>query len=172
VAASPLAKSLDAPLDRAGRVKVQPDLTIPGHPEVFVIGDLAVLEQDGKPVTGLAAVAVQEGPQVARNIAHAVRGEPYEPFRYHDKGILATIGRAAAVASFGKVRFSGLTAWLLWLFVHIYLLIGFRNRVLVMLGWAWTYFTWERGARLITGDVRPVALGQRIRPSRGEDAVA
>jgi NADH dehydrogenase len=172
VAASPLAKSLGAPLDRAGRVEVEPDLSIPGHPEVFVIGDLAILEQDGKPVTGLAAIAVQQGPHAARNIVHTVRGEPREPFRYRDKGILATIGRKAAVASFGRVKLAGLTAWLLWLFVHIFLLIGFRNRVLVMFGWAWTYFTYERGARLITGPVVPVAAVQRSAPPRDEDAVA
>ena len=154
VAASPLGRSLGAPLDRAGRVRVEPDLTIPGHPEVFVIGDLALLEQEGKPVTGLAAVAVQEGPHAARNIVRAVRGQTHLPFRYADKGILATIGRAAAVASFGRVRISGLVAWLAWLFVHIFLLIGFRNRFLVLFSWAWTYVTYERGARLITGDVR------------------
>ncbi len=170
VAASPLARSLGAPLDKAGRVKVEPDLAIPGHPEVFVIGDLAVLEQDGKPVTGLAAVAVQEGPHAAKNILHAVRGEPHEPFRYKDKGILATIGRAAAVASFGRVQLSGLVAWLTWLFVHIFLLIGFRNRFLVIFSWAWTYFTYERGARLITGDVRPL-VGKRPEGQR-RDAVA
>ena len=172
VAASPLARSLGVPLDRAGRVRVEPDLTIPGHPEVFVIGDVAILEQDGKPVTGLAAVAVQEGPHAARNVMHAVRGEPHEPFHYSDKGILATIGRAAAVASFGRVQVSGLVAWLLWLFVHIFLLIGFRNRFVVVFSWAWTYFTYERGARLITGDVHPIGQDQRIKPSSGEDAVA
>jgi NADH dehydrogenase len=154
VAASPLASSLGAPLDRAGRVLVTPELTIPGHPETFVIGDLAVLEQDGKPVTGLAAVAVQEGPHAARNIVHAVRGEALEPFHYVDKGILATIGRSAAVASIGRLRLSGLVAWLVWLFVHIFLLIGFRNRFVVVFSWAWTYVTHERGARLITGDSR------------------
>ena len=170
VAASPLARSLGAPLDRAGRVKVEPDLTIPGHPEVFVIGDLAILEQDGKPVTGLAAVAVQEGPHAARNVVRAIRGQPLEPFHYVDKGILATIGRAAAVASFGRVRLSGLLAWLVWLFVHIFLLIGFRNRFLVMFSWAWTYFTYERGARLITGAVPPVLAELQLDPSCTEAA--
>jgi len=172
VAASPLARSLGAPLDKAGRVQVERDLTIPGHPEVFVIGDLAILEQDGKPVTGLAAVAVQEGPHAAKNIVHAVRGEPHEPFHYSDKGILATIGRAAAVASFGRVRLSGLVAWLAWLFVHIFLLIGFRNRFLVLFSWAWTYVTYERGARLITGDVRPVLGAKREEEKRRDEAVA
>jgi NADH dehydrogenase len=172
VAASPLARSLGVPLDRAGRVKVEPDLTIPGHPEVFVIGDLAILEQDGKPVTGLAAVAVQEGPHAARNVGRAVRGLPLEPFRYTDKGILATIGRAAAVASFGRVRLSGLVAWLVWLFVHVFLLIGFRNRFLVMFSWAWTYFTYERGARLITGEVGPVVAGRQVDAKCPDEAVA
>jgi NADH dehydrogenase len=173
VAASPIGRSLGVPLDRAGRVRVEPDLSVPGHPEVFVIGDLAVLEQDGKPVTGLAAVAVQEGPHAARNVVHSVRGEPREPFHYRDKGILATIGRKAAVASFGRVKLSGLTAWLVWLFVHIFLLIGFRNRIVVMFGWAWTYFTYERGARLITGEPRlPVVSDEQTRPPRSEDAVA
>jgi NADH dehydrogenase len=173
VAASPIARSLGVPLDRAGRVRVEPDLSVPGHPEVFVIGDLAILEQDGKPVTGLAAVAVQEGPHAAANVVHTVRDEPREPFHYRDMGILATIGRKAAVASFGRVRLSGLTAWLVWLFVHIFLLIGFRNRFLVLFGWAWTYFTYDRGARLITGEPGPpVVSDERTRPSRSEDAVA
>jgi NADH dehydrogenase len=174
VAASPIASSLGVPLDKAGRVRVERDLSVPGHPEVFVIGDLAVLEQDGKPVTGLAAIAVQEGPVAARNVVHAVRGEPREPFHYRDKGILATIGRKAAVAAFGTVKVSGLVAWLLWLFVHIFLLIGFRNRIAVMFSWAWTYFTYERGARLITGDTSalPGVGDQRTRPATGENAVA
>ena len=172
VAASPLAKSLGAPLDKAGRVQVQRDLTIAGHPEVFVIGDLAILEQDGKPVTGLAAVAVQEGPHAAKNILRAIQGQPLLPFHYVDKGTLATIGRAAAVAHFGRVKLSGLVAWLLWLFVHIFLLIGFRSRVAVIASWAWTYFTHDRGARLITGDVRAVVSGAEMEPDRrdGEDA--
>jgi len=139
------------------------DLTIPGHPEVFVIGDLAILEQDGKPVTGLAAVAVQEGPHAAKNVVRAIHGQPLEPFHYVDKGTLATIGRAAAVANFGRVKLSGLVAWLMWLFVHIFLLIGFRNRFLVIFSWAWTYFTYDRGARLITGDVGPVVSGAEMR---------
>jgi NADH dehydrogenase len=172
VAASPLARSLGVPLDRAGRVKVEADLTIPDHPEVFVIGDLASLEQDGQLVPGLAAAAVQEGPHAARNIVRAIGGQPLEPFRYVDKGILATIGRAAAVASFGRVKLSGLVAWLVWLFVHIFLLIGFRNRFLVMFSWAWTYFTYDRGARLITGDVKPVVAGRREDAKREDEAVA
>jgi NADH dehydrogenase len=171
VAASPIARSLGVPLDRAGRVRVEPDLTIPGHPEVFVLGDLAILEQDGKPVTGLAAVAVQQGPHAARNVTRAVRGEAHLPFRYVDKGILATIGRAAAVAAFGKVRLSGLTAWLAWLFVHVFLLIGFRNRFVVMFSWAWTYFTYDRGARLITQELREAPESER-RSAAAEEAAA
>jgi NADH dehydrogenase len=169
VAASPLGGSLGVPLDRAGRVRVEPTLTLPGHPEVFVVGDLAVLEQDGKTLTGLASIAVQEGRHAAANVARAVRGEPLVPFRYVDRGTLATIGRAAAVADFGRVRLSGFVAWLAWLFVHIMLLIGFRNRVLVLIQWAWTYVTYERGARLITGDP---SAAYRTNPSSGDDAVA
>jgi NADH:ubiquinone reductase (H+-translocating) len=164
VAASPLARSLGAPLDRAGRVRVTPALTIPDHPEVFVTGDLAVHEQDGAIVAGLASIAVQEGPHAAANIVHAIRGEPLVPFHYKDRGTLATIGRAAAVCNFGRVKLTGLVAWLAWLFVHIFLLIGFRNRFLVLFSWAWTYLTYERGARLITGNVRAV-VARDTRPA-------
>ncbi|HTA23724.1 MAG TPA: NAD(P)/FAD-dependent oxidoreductase [Terriglobales bacterium] len=153
VAASPLGKKLRAPTDRAGRVLVNPDLSIPGHPEIFVIGDLASLkDESGKPIPGVAPVAMQEGRTVARNIKRELRGEPRRNFHYLNKGNLATIGRAAAVAEFGKVHISGFLAWLSWLFIHIFFLIGFRNRVMVMIQWAWSYFTYERGARLITGD--------------------
>jgi NADH dehydrogenase len=153
VAASPLGKKLDTPCDRAGRVEVLPDLSIPGHPEVFVIGDLATLKDDsGKPLPGVAPVAIQEGDFVAKTIARDLDGRPRENFKYWDKGSLATIGRAAAVAQFGKIHISGLVAWLAWLFVHIFFLIGFRNRILVFIQWAWSYVTYERGARLITGD--------------------
>jgi NADH dehydrogenase len=172
VAASPLARSLGVPLDRAGRVRVEPDLTVPGHPEIFVLGDLAVLEQDGRPVTGLAAVAVQEGPHAARNVVRALRGEPSVPFHYVDKGILATIGRKAAVAAFGRVKLSGLVAWLAWLFVHIFLLIGFRNRFVVIFSWAWTYFTYDRGARLITQDLAEGVPRKPAARSSGDEAVA
>lgn len=151
VAASPLARSLGVPLDRAGRVLVAPDLTIPGRDDVFVIGDLAHLEQDGKPVPGVAPAAMQQGRHVAENVERTLSGRPRRPFQYVDKGMLATIGRAAGVAHLGKLKFSGLPAWLLWLFIHIFFLIGFRNRVLVMLQWAWSYVTYDRGARLITG---------------------
>jgi len=155
VQASPLARSLDAPLDKAGRVLVQPDLTIPGHPEVFVIGDLAAMEQrDGRPVPGVAPAAIQQGKHAAANIERAIAGQPLRAFRYRDKGSLATIGRAAAVADLGEnLHISGFIAWLAWLTIHIFFLIGFRNRFLVITQWAWAYLTYQRGARLITGDV-------------------
>jgi NADH dehydrogenase len=152
VAASPLARSLGVPLDRAGRVLVQPDLTVPGHPEIFVIGDLAATTSGGRPVPGVASAAMQEGRLVARSIERSLRGEPREEFVYRDRGSLATIGRAAAVADFGRVKLGGLAAWLLWLFVHIAYLIGFRNRFSVLLEWAWSYLTFDRGARLITDE--------------------
>ena len=151
VAASPLGQSLGVPLDRSGRVIVEPDLTVPGHPDVYVIGDLAAFShQTGKPLPGLAAVAIQQGPAAARNIWRTVQGQPRRAFRYRDRGTMATIGRAAAVAELGPLHLSGLVAWLTWLAVHIVLLIGFENRLLVLLQWAWWYFTSERGARLIT----------------------
>jgi NADH:quinone reductase (non-electrogenic) len=155
VAASPLATTLGVRLDRAGRVLVEPDLSIPGHPRAFVIGDLASLRDDktGKPVPGLAPAAIQEGRHAADNIVRAAAGKPTKPFRYVDKGNLATIGKAAAVVNFGFVRLSGFVAWLLWIVVHIFFLIGFRNRVIVVFEWAWAYFTSQRGARLITGDL-------------------
>ena len=153
VAASPLAKKLGAPLDRAGRVLVNPDLSIPGHPEIFVIGDLASLtDKNGQLVPGVAPAAIQEGKATARNIARDLQGKPRQNFHYLNKGSLATIGRAAAIAQFGKLHISGFIAWLSWLFVHIFFLIGFRNRIIVLIQWAWSYFTYERGARLITGD--------------------
>jgi len=154
VAGSPLAKTLGAPLDRAGRVLVDPDLTIPGRDDVYVIGDLAHLEQAGQFVPGVAPAAMQEGWHVARNVIRALRGQPRQPFRYVDKGMLATIGRGAAVAQIGSIKASGFLAWLLWLFVHIYFLIGFRNRLLVIFQWAWSYITFDRGARLITEAVK------------------
>jgi len=154
VQASPLARSLGVPLDRAGRVLVEPDLSIPGHPEVFVIGDLAAfLHQTGKPLPGLAPVALQQGRHVARNILRELKGQAREPFHYRDRGALATIGRAAAVADFGSVRLSGYFAWITWLFVHILFLIGFRNRFVVLFDWAWAYVTFQRTHRLITGEI-------------------
>lgn len=166
VAASSLGKKLGVPTDRAGRVLVGPDLSIPGHSEVFVIGDLAALKDAaGNMLPGVAPVAILEGRYVAKVLGREIRERaeagtnsaargmamPRKPFHYYDKGSLATIGRAAAVAEFGKIHISGFLAWLAWLFVHILFLIGFRNRVLVFIQWAWSYFTYERGARLITG---------------------
>jgi NADH dehydrogenase len=153
VAASPLGKMLGVPCDRAGRVLVQADLTIPGHREVFVAGDLASLKDDhGRPVPGLAPAAMQEGSYAGKMILRDLNGESRKDFHYWDKGTLATIGRAAAVAQFGSLHISGFIAWLSWLFIHIFFLIGFRNRLLVFIQWAWSYMTYERGARLITGD--------------------
>jgi len=152
VLASPLGLALGGSVDRAGRVLVEPDLSLRGHPEVFVIGDLASIKQmDGTQLPGVAPVAMQQGRWVAKLIAADLAGNPRAPFRYVDKGSLATIGRAAAVAQFGKLHISGYLAWLSWLFIHIFFLIGFRNRILVMIQWAWSYFTYDRSARLITG---------------------
>ncbi len=153
VAASPLGKTLGVPVDRVGRVQVHQDLTVPGAPEVYIIGDLAALEQGGKPLPGVAQVAIQGGTYVAKSILHRLNQEPVAPFRYHDKGSMATIGRASAVAQIGKTNLSGFIAWLAWLFVHIVFLIGFRNRLAVLWEWAWVYLTYERGARLITGRI-------------------
>ncbi len=157
VAASPLGRSLGVPLDRAGRVYVQPDLTIPGHPEVFVIGDLAAFlvhrdaqGRDGL-LPGVCQVAMQQGEHAARNIARARAGRPLAPFHYRDYGNMATIGRNSAVADLGWLRLSGWPAWLAWLFIHITWLIGFRNRLLVLVQWAWAYVTYQRSVRLITG---------------------
>jgi len=152
VKASPLLKMLGVPLDRAGRVQVLPDLTIPGRPEVFVIGDAAaLLDEAGKPLPGVAPVAIQQGRHAARNIVRASRGKPLQTFHYFNKGQLATIGRAAGIADFGRLRFSGFVAWIMWLVVHIFFLIGFRNRLVVMFDWTWSYFFYGRAARLITG---------------------
>jgi len=155
VAASPLGRKLGVPVDRAGRVLVQPDLSIPGHPEIFVIGDLAALtDEKGKLLPGVAPVAIQQGKWAAQMIARDLTGRPQAArpkFHYHDKGSLATIGRAAAVAQVAGFELSGYFAWLAWLFVHILFLVGFRNRMVVMINWAWAYLTYERGARLITG---------------------
>jgi NADH dehydrogenase len=154
VAASSLAKSIGTDLDRAGRVKVKTDLTIEGHPEVFVIGDLAAcIDANGKSMPGLAPVAIQQGRSAAGNIKRAIAGKPYREFSYVDKGVLATVGRAFAIAQIGRLKLSGLFAWLMWSFVHVAYLIGFRNRAVVMFEWAWAYATYQRGARLITGDI-------------------
>ncbi|WP_266170924.1 NAD(P)/FAD-dependent oxidoreductase [Dyella subtropica] len=153
VAASPLGQKLHMPLDRAGRVQVTPELNLPHHPEVFVVGDLASASQsDGKPVPGVAPAAKQMGRHAALRILARLRGDKAaQPFRYRDDGALATIGRMAAVAQFGRVKFSGLFAWWVWLVAHVYFLIGFRNRLVVLLDWAWAYWTYQRHARIVTG---------------------
>jgi NADH dehydrogenase len=152
VAASPLGRQLGVEVDRAGRVAVEPDLSLADHPEVFVVGDLAAFtEQDGKPLPGIAPVAIQQGKAAAANIWRAIQGRPRNAFHYFDKGTMATIGRAAAVAEIRWLHLSGILAWLAWLVVHIFFLIGFENRMLVLVQWAWSYFSYERGARLITG---------------------
>ena len=152
VQASPLGASLGVPLDKAGRVAVEPDLRLPGAPEVFVIGDLASVPG----VPGLAPAAIQGGRHAAKSIVRLIEGQQPEPFKYLDKGQLATIGRNAAVAQIGPLHLEGFFAWLMWLVVHILTLIGFRNRFFVMSEWAWVYLRYERGARLITGDVQPL----------------
>jgi NADH dehydrogenase len=153
VAASPLAASLGVARDRAGRVPVAPDLSVPGHPDIFVAGDLAqVMQADGRPVPGVAPAAKQMGAYVARVVRARLAGRTAPPpFRYRDYGNLATIGRMAGVVDLGRVRFSGLLAWWFWLTAHLFFLIGFRNRVLVLIEWAWSYFSYQRGARIILG---------------------
>jgi NADH dehydrogenase len=146
-----VAERTAAPLDRAGRVIVEPDLSLPGHPEIFVIGDLAhFAHQGGAALPGVAPVAMQEGRYVAETVRRRLRGEPSPPFRYADKGTMATIGRHKAVAQIGPLRFGGPSAWLAWLFIHLLYLVEFENRLLVLVQWSWNYLTWNRGARLIT----------------------
>lgn len=152
--ASRIGQSLGARHDRAGRVEVEPDLSVRGHPEIFVIGDLAIVRQDGKQVPAVAPAAMQMGTAAARNIRHDLRGEPRVSFRYRNKGDLATIGRHKAIADFGKFHVTGRLAWWLWLFVHIMYLVGFRNRLSVLLQWAYAYVTYQRGVRLITQESR------------------
>jgi NADH dehydrogenase len=147
---SPLGRDLGAPLDRAGRVRVNPDLSVPGHPEVFVVGDLAEMFTDGKRVPGVAPAAMQSGPHAAHNIIRLIEGRTTRPFRYRNKGDLATIGRHRAIAQFPSLEVWGKPAWWLWLFIHIMYLAGFRNRLSVLIEWAYSYFTYQRGARLIT----------------------
>jgi len=159
VAGSPLARSLGVPLDRAGRVPVAPDLSASGHPEIFVIGDLAALSQDGKPVPGVAPAAKQMGSHVARVIRARLAGSSARPFRYRDYGNLATIGRMAAVVDLRGLRFSGALAWWFWLLAHVLFLIGFRNRLVVMLNWTWAYWSYQRAARIIVGDTAHAAHG-------------
>jgi NADH dehydrogenase len=147
-----LAERAGAPLDRAGRVLVEPDLSVTGHPEIHVIGDLASLAQDGKPLPGLAPVAMQQGRYVADLLVRKLRGQSMRPFRYFDKGALATIGRNRAVAQFGSLHVSGFPAWFLWVFVHLMYLVEFENRLLVFVEWVYNYITRNRGARLITNN--------------------
>jgi len=151
VAASSLARSLGVALDRAGRVPVSADLTVPGHPEIFIAGDLATLMQNGRPVPGVAPAAKQMGRHVGRTIAARLAGQPVAPFRYRDYGNLATIGRMAAVVDLHGLRFSGLLAWWFWLAAHIFFLIGFRNRIVVLLNWFMAYWSYQRAARIIVG---------------------
>lgn len=186
VAASPLAKALGVPLDRAGRVITQPDLTIPDHPEIYTIGDVAAVPRlvagaSSKPpdaaattppappptVPGVAPAAIQEGRHAARNILLTMQGKPRKPFIYHDKGSLATIGRRAAVAAFGKLHLSGFFAWWAWLWVHVFFLIGFRNRFVVLFEWAWDYFTFQRSARIIMTKGRRTLAATPSHPPAG-----
>ena len=152
VRASPLNATLGLPVARQGRIPVEPTLQVTGHSEIFIIGDAAYREQDGEPLPMVAPVAIQMGQSVARNIARLVRGQPLGPFRYRDQGTLATIGRNAAVANVYGLKLSGFPAWVMWLVVHIIQLIGFRNKLFVLINWAWDYFFYERAARLITRD--------------------
>jgi NADH dehydrogenase len=152
VAASPLAKSLGVPLDRVGRATPAPTLALAEHPEIFVVGDLCAFTQDGVLLPGVAQVAMQQGNQAGRNIRRAIEGQPLVPFRYQDYGIMATIGRGSAVGYVFGLKISGFFAWIFWIFLHIFWLIGFRNRFVVMTEWAWAYFSLQRRVRLITGD--------------------
>jgi NADH dehydrogenase len=148
--ASPLGTNLDGPVDRAGRIQVNPDLSVPGHPEIFVVGDLAHLVQDGRMIPGVGPAAIQEGSFAGKNILREVTHRARRNFHYWNKGDLAAIGRSRAIADFGWIKFSGRLAWFLWLFVHIMYLVGFRNRLSVLLQWGYSYFTYDRGVRLIT----------------------
>jgi NADH:quinone reductase (non-electrogenic) len=175
--ASPLLKTLRTPLDRQGRAIVGPDCTIPGHPEVFVVGDAAHFARGEGTLAGVSAVAIQMGRYVARLLREEIAGRADSsrrpPFRYWDKGQLAVIGRGRAVADIGRLHFGGLFAWLAWIFVHIFFLIGFRNRVLVLIQWAYSYVTFRRGARIITGEIGPVSPTKPVRefPTRPPDAM-
>ena len=163
-AASGLGKCLGVELDRFGRVTVEPDLTVPGHPEVFVVGDLASVVSEGRQVPGVAPAAMQEGATAARNILRTLRRQPRVAFRYRNKGDLATIGRLRAIADFGRFRMSGPIAWWFWLFVHILYLAGFRNRIDVLIDWAYSFFTYQRGSRLIMGPIRQANLPAAATP--------
>jgi NADH:ubiquinone reductase (H+-translocating) len=173
VAASPLGKQLGAETDKAGRVFVSPDLSVPTAPNVFVIGDMATLKmENGEPVPGLAPAAMQEGTLVAKNILREIDGSPRKNFHYVDKGTMATIGRSKAIADIRGWKFSGLIAWFMWLFLHVVLLIGFRNRIYVLLDWAWAYLTRERSARLITGDAEELRDALEFLQARPESSIA
>jgi NADH dehydrogenase len=152
VAASPLAKSLNVPLDRVGRVTTEPTLALDEHPRVYVVGDLCAFSENGKLLPGVAQVAMQQGAHAAANIRRAIRGQAQTPFHYRDYGTMATIGRNAAVGDVFGMHISGVFGWLFWIFLHIFWLIGFRNRIVVMTEWAWSYFTQQRRVRLITGE--------------------
>lgn len=157
-AASPLGATLGAPIDRVGRVLVAPDLSVPSHPEIFVVGDMASIVTDGKPVPGVAPAAMQMGSHAAGNIRRDLEGVARQPFSYRNKGDLATIGRHRAIADFGRLQVTGSLAWWFWLFLHILYLAGFRNRLTVLLEWAYNYFTYERGARLIVPREADIAV--------------
>jgi NADH dehydrogenase len=163
VMANPLTTALGVELDRAGRIKVNPDLSLPGHPEVFAVGDIAsVIQKNGKPVPGVAPAAMQMARHVARTIReeldHVSTSNRRQPFRYHDKGTLATIGRSAGIAQIGRIKLEGFLAWFAWLVVHLIFLIGFRNKIAVLVSWTYSYFTYRLGARIITGWPLPTAL--------------
>lgn len=166
VAASPLAKSLRVPLDKVGRVIVEKDLTIPGDDRVYVVGDLAHFEQNGEPIPGMCPPAIQGGRHAVKNILRSVDGKDRLPFEYAHKGSMATIGRAAAVADLGVTKLTGYLAWLAWLVIHLMMLIGFKNRLLVLLQWAWSYFSYDRGSRLIHGMIQPNAAEPLVLPSK------
>jgi len=167
VAASPLARSLGVPLDRAGRVPVTPELSVPGHPEAYVVGDLATLVQDGAVIPGVAPAAMQQGTHAGKNVVRAARGLAPTPFRYWDRGSFAVIGRGAAVGDALSLKMSGVLAWIAWLTIHIFFLIGFRNRVAVLFNWAYSFFTLRRNAQLITGeDVAKLPLLSKVPSAR------
>jgi NADH:ubiquinone reductase (H+-translocating) len=171
VRANPLTATLGAALDESGRVKVEKDLSVPGHPRIFVIGDAARLDGvDGKPLPGVSPVAMQQARTIARSIRHLLLGRDTVAFRYFDKGSMATIGRRRAIAMVNRVHLSGFLAWLAWLVVHLWYLIGFRNRLVVMITWAWSYVTYRRGARLITGYAQAPVAGSPL--SAGPDGKA
>jgi NADH dehydrogenase len=172
---APLNKALGLALDREGRIVVGPDLSLPGHPEVFAVGDQAHFDTPEGPLPGLAPVAMQQGTHAARLILAEIAGRPRKPFKYLDKGTMAVIGRNVAVTDFHGLRIGGYFAWLMWLFVHILYLVGFRNRIAVVFNWAWSYLTFKRGARLITGrgwkENEPVAATPAPKPAEADGAV-